>query len=304
MHETGVKLYRELLAKLNTALAQSAQPQESVEPCCGNYARCLRPCTPRGVWQGKRESQAIIDRLMLEYCPEEMPPEQTAEWASNQKKSAQQATAAVESDREHVSPAVADLDGLVKRLSDPYVSSTVDLDRREAAAAISQLRRERGELTHDIERHVAITAEQAQEIEELNQEVADANKRDQERIRKWSHSVAVQQERAFAAESSVAELEAKCKMVFEQRDGSVASVGDLCQMKERVEELTAKLAAAERCRDIARAELNNFIKAERFNKERFRDDTEFADWVQSRARFGHDRSALLPKAEKDKPCPT
>jgi hypothetical protein len=31
------------------------------------------------------EKQAQIDRLMLEYCPDEMTPEQMAEWARHQK---------------------------------------------------------------------------------------------------------------------------------------------------------------------------------------------------------------------------
>ena len=34
-----------------------------------------------------------------------------------------------------------------------------------------------------------------------------------------------------------------------------------------------------------RQELSNIVNAERFNRERFRNDTEFADWVQSRARY-------------------
>jgi hypothetical protein len=34
----------------------------------------------------------------------------------------------------------------------------------------------------------------------------------------------------------------------------------------------------------AELELHNIANAERFNKERFRDDTEFADWAQSRCR--------------------
>jgi len=32
-------------------------------------------------------------------------------------------------------------------------------------------------------------------------------------------------------------------------------------------------------------ELKNISNAKRFSREHFRDDTEFADWVQSRARF-------------------
>lgn len=36
----------------------------------------------RLAWDTK---QAEIDRMMLEYCPEEMTPEQTAQWAKHQK---------------------------------------------------------------------------------------------------------------------------------------------------------------------------------------------------------------------------
>lgn len=53
-------------------------------------------------------------------------------------------------------------------------------------------------------------------------------------------------------------------------------------------------ACAERCdlvdppvqgtADDAAAELRNIVNAERFNREHFRDDTEFADWAQNRAR--------------------
>lgn len=39
----------------------------------------------------------------------------------------------------------------------------------------------------------------------------------------------------------------------------------------------------------ADAELANIVNAERFNRERFRDDTEFADWAQSRCRHAIDR---------------
>lgn len=44
-----------------------------------------------------------------------------------------------------------------------------------------------------------------------------------------------------------------------------------------------RATAAESALAAAREELHNFVRAERFNRERFRDDTEFADWVQSRA---------------------
>lgn len=42
-------------------------------------------------------------------------------------------------------------------------------------------------------------------------------------------------------------------------------------------------------------ELENIAKAERFNREKFDDDSAFADWVQSRAR------ALLAELDKEKP---
>jgi hypothetical protein len=34
---------------------------------------------------GRAENQALIDRLMLEYCPDEMTPEQKANWAKHQR---------------------------------------------------------------------------------------------------------------------------------------------------------------------------------------------------------------------------
>ena len=44
-------------------------------------------------------------------------------------------------------------------------------------------------------------------------------------------------------------------------------------------------------------ELKNIANAERFNRERFRDDTEFADWVISRCRHALSRSASGPSEE-------
>jgi hypothetical protein len=41
--------------------------------------------TQADYWKAKAESlQAKVDALMLEYCPEEMTPEQKANWAAHQ----------------------------------------------------------------------------------------------------------------------------------------------------------------------------------------------------------------------------
>jgi hypothetical protein len=58
----------------------------------------------------------------------------------------------------------------------------------------------------------------------------------------------------------------------------------------------------------AEQELWNIINAERFNREHFRDDTEFSDWAQSRCRHTlagvqstlppHDRGALIERVAK------
>ena len=57
----------------------------------------------------------------------------------------------------------------------------------------------------------------------------------------------------------------------------------------------ADALAAQRAR-IAEleGELSNIAQARRFDREAFRDDTEFADWAQSRAR--HRAAALAPAA--------
>lgn len=56
-------------------------------------APCARHCEAnafqievRRLERDSAHKQAIIDRLMLEYCPDEMTPEQMAEWASHQKR--------------------------------------------------------------------------------------------------------------------------------------------------------------------------------------------------------------------------
>jgi hypothetical protein len=36
--------------------------------------------------------------------------------------------------------------------------------------------------------------------------------------------------------------------------------------------------------EVLEGELRNIVNAERFNRERFRNDTEFADWAVSRCR--------------------
>lgn len=56
-------------------------------------APCTRDCEAnafqievRRLEAESAHKQAIIDRLMLEYCPNEMTAEQMAEWASHQKR--------------------------------------------------------------------------------------------------------------------------------------------------------------------------------------------------------------------------
>lgn len=67
---------------------------------------------------------------------------------------------------------------------------------------------------------------------------------------------------------------AALEKVEAERDEAVASRSAVLQAFHIAESRAEK----------AEAELRNITNAERFNRERFRDDTEFADWAQSRAR--------------------
>jgi hypothetical protein len=45
-----------------TALRAALQPTDAAEdPCCGEYERCTRPCTPRGQWLGERKARAALE---------------------------------------------------------------------------------------------------------------------------------------------------------------------------------------------------------------------------------------------------
>ena len=50
-----------LIEKLGPVTAQPAQELEDlsgVRVCCGEYAKCHRPCTPRGAWQASQAQPA------------------------------------------------------------------------------------------------------------------------------------------------------------------------------------------------------------------------------------------------------
>lgn len=49
--------------------------------------------------------------------------------------------------------------------------------------------------------------------------------------------------------------------------------------------------------DLAVQELKNILFAERFNRDHFHDDTEFADWARSRCRFTLDKLGVPVNAE-------
>jgi hypothetical protein len=58
--------------------------------------------------------------------------------------------------------------------------------------------------------------------------------------------------------------------------------------------------ALQRLAELAE-EVSHIAKAERFNREKFGDDTAYADWVQSRCRFV--LSARAPSVKEKGPCP-
>jgi hypothetical protein len=50
------KLNQEALDAACKLKAELVKPEECV--CCGDYERCLKPCTPRGRWQGEQNAAA------------------------------------------------------------------------------------------------------------------------------------------------------------------------------------------------------------------------------------------------------
>lgn len=52
-----------------------------------------------------------------------------------------------------------------------------------------------------------------------------------------------------------------------------------------MEDNAAFIVRAVNCHEELLGELRNIADAKRFSREHFRDDTEFSDWAQSRARF-------------------
>jgi hypothetical protein len=61
--------------------------------------------------------------------------------------------------------------------------------------------------------------------------------------------------------------------------------------------LAVQSGALQRLAELAE-EVSHIAKAERFNREKFGDDTAYADWVQSRCRFV--LSARAPSAKEGK----
>jgi hypothetical protein len=52
---------------LRRLLAGKTQNAGIGRPCCGDYARCQRPCVPRGRWQGSREREKALHALHTLY---------------------------------------------------------------------------------------------------------------------------------------------------------------------------------------------------------------------------------------------
>lgn len=51
-----------IAARALDPLRAALQPTDAADdPCCGEYERCTRPCTPRGQWLGERKARAAID---------------------------------------------------------------------------------------------------------------------------------------------------------------------------------------------------------------------------------------------------
>jgi len=47
-------------ARMNEALFVARELKAELEPqvCCGDYEKCIKPCTPRGRWQGEQDALA------------------------------------------------------------------------------------------------------------------------------------------------------------------------------------------------------------------------------------------------------
>ena len=62
-----------------------------VQECCGSDPELCSNCTDiQGMADTIERLEATIDALMLEHCPDAMPPEQVARWERNQRPSEEQ----------------------------------------------------------------------------------------------------------------------------------------------------------------------------------------------------------------------
>jgi hypothetical protein len=59
-------LNQEALAYAIELKLELAKPEQEECVCCGDYERCLKPCTPRGRWQGKQDAAAQPERKLTE----------------------------------------------------------------------------------------------------------------------------------------------------------------------------------------------------------------------------------------------
>jgi hypothetical protein len=76
---------------MTTTTVEQDDRDMSRDKCCEKYETCTVDCIQRLHWHDERRSsievaakQAEIDRLMLEYCPDEMTQEQIENWKRSQ----------------------------------------------------------------------------------------------------------------------------------------------------------------------------------------------------------------------------
>lgn len=85
------RVVAELRYRLETANAYGQQCDEGIRRLQARVAELEREVAAK---------QARIDALMIEYCPDEMTPEQVAEWARHQRPISEQAAAAIDAARQ------------------------------------------------------------------------------------------------------------------------------------------------------------------------------------------------------------
>ena len=52
---------------------KAAQPEQEPEVCCGDYATCMKPCTPRGRWLPEQEQRENTKQRVLQLIKELRP---------------------------------------------------------------------------------------------------------------------------------------------------------------------------------------------------------------------------------------